>query len=208
MKKMYLFILIPICLVAIFLLSYEKTDIKIYEKLDEIDSAIDMVINEPNQPMANVLSFLQNTFEDLVEIGITFTESQDITENFEQFTLALNHSTLLEQKLTDLLKIESIKDLSELNQLSLKGTLPLKGLVEQKEVCIEQLNNILNLLTQINSQIVEMNNIFYSKRNTEVFQYISVIRESFNQTQDSYNEYSQSVTEYMKLKANIYSQIK
>lgn len=201
MKKSYLLILFPIFLVYFFILSYETDEVKIYKQLQDVDSAISIA----NQSLANTLSSLQQSFEDLIEIGITFTEDQDINQNFDQFHLALENSNHLAQRLTHLFELDVMTELEEIPQ---QASISLKEIIEHENLRIQKLKDLLNSLDQINTQLIDMDTTFYNKKNNEVFNYIKTVREYFNQIQEDYIQYSQLVTEYMNQKSNLYSQIK
>ena len=204
MKKIYLLMLLPIALIFMFILGYKTDEMKTYTELHKIDTAITAEVTNPDYHLANTVSSLQQSFEELVEIGITFTEDQDINKNFDQLNLALNKSNQLAQKLTQLFEIKSITKLSEV-----KHQIPdnLKNVIEQENMRIKQLKNLLNTLKQVNTQLADINTVFYNKKNNEVFKYITTVRESFNQIHEDYTQYSELVNEYTKQKSNLYSQI-
>lgn len=204
MKKIYLLMLLPIALIFMFILGYKTDEIKTYTELHKIDTAITAEVTNPDYHLANTVSSLQQSFEELVEIGITFTADQDINKNFDQLNLALNKSNQLAQKLTQLFEIKSITKLSEV-----KHQIPdnLKNVIEQENMRIKQLKNLLNTLKQVNTQLADINTVFYNKKNNEVFKYITTVRESFNQIHEDYTQYSELVNEYTKQKSNLYSQI-
>lgn len=204
MKKIYLLILLPIALIFMFILGYKTDEMKTYTELHKIDTAITAEVTNPDYHLANTVSSLQQSFEELVEIGITFTADQDINKNFDQLNLALNNSNQLAQKLTQLFEIKSITKLSEV-----KHQIPdnLKNVIEQENMRIKQLKNLLNTLKQVNTQLADINTVFYNKKNNEVFKYITTVRESFNQIHEDYTQYSELVNEYTKQKSNLYSQI-
>lgn len=204
MKKIYLLMLLPIALIFMFILGYKTDEMKTYTELHKIDTAITAEVTNPDYPLANTVSSLQQSFEELVEIGITFTADQDINKNFDQLNLALNKSNQLAQKLTQLFEIKSITKLSEV-----KHQIPdnLKNVIEQENMRIKQLKNLLNTLKQVNTQLADINTVFYNKKNNEVFKYITTVRESFNQIHEDYTQYSELVNEYTKQKSNLYSQI-
>lgn len=207
MKKVFLFIilLIPIVVAGIFFVGYEEDEMKFYKQLNETDTVISAVVNDPTQSMSSVISSLQQRFEDLVEIGITFTEDQDISENFDQFNQALEKSNQLVQQLTKLFEQESITNLEKLNE---QAPDTMKEIVKQEQTRINQLKDTSTVINQINTHLATMNTVFYSNKNNEVFNYINTAREYFNQIKEEYTKYSQSVTEYMKQKSDLYSQIK
>lgn len=196
--------LLPIALIFMFILGYKTDEMKTYTELHKIDTAITAEVTNPDYHLANTVSSLQQSFEELVEIGITFTEDQDINKNFDQLNLALNKSNQLAQKLTQLFEIKSITKLSEV-----KHQIPdnLKNVIEQENMRIKQLKNLLNTLKQVNTQLADINTVFYNKKNNEVFKYITTVRESFNQIHEDYTQYSELVNEYTKQKSNLYSQI-
>lgn len=196
--------LLPIALIFMFILGYKTDEMKTYTELHKIDTAITAEVTNPDYPLANTVSSLQQSFEELVEIGITFTADQDINKNFDQLNLALNKSNQLAQKLTQLFEIKSITKLSEV-----KHQIPdnLKNVIEQENMRIKQLKNLLNTLKQVNTQLADINTVFYNKKNNEVFKYITTVRESFNQIHEDYTQYSELVNEYTKQKSNLYSQI-
>lgn len=196
--------LLPIALIFMFILGYKTDEMKTYTELHKIDTAITAEVTNPDYHLANTVSSLQQSFEELVEIGITFTADQDINKNFDQLNLALNKSNQLAQKLTQLFEIKSITKLSEV-----KHQIPdnLKNLIEQENMRIKQLKNLLNTLKQVNTQLADINTVFYNKKNNEVFKYITTVRESFNQIHEDYTQYSELVNEYTKQKSNLYSQI-
>lgn len=196
--------LLPIALIFMFILGYKTDEIKTYTELHKIDTAITAEVTNPDYHLANTVSSLQQSFEELVEIGITFTADQDINKNFDQLNLALNKSNQLAQKLTQLFEIKSITKLSEV-----KHQIPdnLKNVIEQENMRIKQLKNLLNTLKQVNTQLADINTVFYNKKNNEVFKYITTVRESFNQIHEDYTQYSELVNEYTKQKSNLYSQI-
>ncbi|MBQ1769927.1 MAG: hypothetical protein UHI85_05940 [Turicibacter sp.] len=204
MKKIYLLMLLPIALIFMFILGYKTDEMKTYTELHKIDTAITAEVTNPDYHLANTVSSLQQSFEELVEIGITFTADQDINKNFDQLNLALNKSNQLAQKLTQLFEIKSITKLSEV-----KHQIPdnLKNVIEQENMRIKQLKNLLNTLKQVNTQLADINTVFYNKKNNEVFKYITTVRESFNQIHEDYTQYSELVNEYTKQKSNLYSQI-
>lgn len=204
MKKIYLLTLLPIALIFMFILGYKTDEMKTYTELHKIDTAITAEVTNPDYHLANTVSSLQQSFEELVEIGITFTADQDINKNFDQLNLALNKSNQLAQKLTQLFEIKSITKLSEV-----KHQIPdnLKNVIEQENMRIKQLKNLLNTLKQVNTQLADINTVFYNKKNNEVFKYITTVRESFNQIHEDYTQYSELVNEYTKQKSNLYSQI-
>ncbi|MBQ8993373.1 MAG: hypothetical protein IJ085_04530 [Turicibacter sp.] len=204
MKKIYLLTLLPILLIFMFILGYKTDEMKTYTELHKIDTAITAEVTNPDYPLANTVSSLQHSFEELVEIGITFTEDQDINKNFDQLNLALNKSNQLAQKLTELFELKSITKLSEI-----KHQIPdnLRGIIEQENMRIKQLKNLLNTLNQVNTELADINTVFYNKKNNEVFKYITTVRESFNQIHENYTQYSELVNEYTKQKSNLYSQI-
>ena len=204
MKKIYLLMLLPIALIFMFILGYKTDEMKTYTELHKIDTAITAEVTNPDYHLANTVSSLQQSFEELVEIGITFTADQDINKNFDQLNLALNNSNQLAQKLTQLFEIKSITKLSEV-----KHQIPdnLKNVIEQENMRIKQLKNLLNTLKQVNTQLADINTVFYNKKNNEVFKYITTVRESFNQIHEDYTQYSELVNEYTKQKSNLYSQI-
>ncbi|MBQ1786786.1 MAG: hypothetical protein II005_08690 [Turicibacter sp.] len=204
MKKIYLLMLLPITLIFMFILGYKTDEMKTYTELHKIDTAITAEVTNPDYHLANTVSSLQQSFEELVEIGITFTADQDINKNFDQLNLALNKSNQLAQKLTQLFEIKSITKLSEV-----KHQIPdnLKNVIEQENMRIKQLKNLLNTLKQVNTQLADINTVFYNKKNNEVFKYITTVRESFNQIHEDYTQYSELVNEYTKQKSNLYSQI-
>ena len=204
MKKIYLLMLLLIALIFMFILGYKTDEMKTYTELHKIDTAITAEVTNPDYPLANTVSSLQQSFEELVEIGITFTADQDINKNFDQLNLALNKSNQLAQKLTQLFEIKSITKLSEV-----KHQIPdnLKNVIEQENMRIKQLKNLLNTLKQVNTQLADINTVFYNKKNNEVFKYITTVRESFNQIHEDYTQYSELVNEYTKQKSNLYSQI-
>ena len=204
MKKIYLLTLLPILLIFMFILGYKTDEMKTYTELHKIDTAITAEVTNPDYPLANTVSSLQHSFEELVEIGITFTEDQDINKSFDQLNLALNKSNQLAQKLTELFELKSITKLSEI-----KHQIPdnLRGIIEQENMRIKQLKNLLNTLNQVNTQLVDINSVFHNKKNNEVFKYITTVRESFNQIYEDYTQYSELVNEYTKQKSNLYSQI-
>ena len=187
-----------------FILGYKTDEMKTYTELHKIDTAITAEVTNPDYPLANTVSSLQHSFEELVEIGITFTEDQDINKNFDQLNLALNKSNQLAQKLTELFELKSITKLSEI-----KHQIPdnLKDIIEKENMRIKQLKNLLNTLKQVNTQLADINTVFYNKKNNEVFKYITTVRESFNQIYEDYTQYSELVNEYTKQKSNLYSQI-
>ena len=197
--------LLPIALIFMFILGYKTDEMKTYTELHKIDTAITAEVTNPDYHLANTVSSLQQSFEELVEIGITFTADQDINKNFDQLNLALNKSNQLAQKLTQLFEIKSITKLSEV-----KHQIPdnLKNVIEQENMRIKQLKNLLNTLKQVNTQLADINTVFYNKKNNEVFKYITTVRESFNQIHEDYTQYSELVNEYTKQKSNLYSQIK
>lgn len=196
--------LLPIALIFMFILGYKTDEMKTYTELHKIDTAITAEVTNPDYHLANTVSSLQQSFEELVEIGITFTTDQDINKNFDQLNLALNKSNQLAQKLTQLFEIKSITKLSEV-----KHQIPdnLKNVIEQENMRIKQLKNLLNTLKQVNTQLADINTVFYNKKNNEVFKYITTVRESFNQIHEDYTQYSELVNEYTKQKSNLYSQI-
>lgn len=196
--------LLPIALIFMFILGYKTDEMKTYTELHKIDTAITAEVTNPDYHLANTVSSLQQSFEELVEIGITFTADQDINKNFDQLNLALNKSNQLAQKLTQLFEIKSITKLSEV-----KHQIPdnLKNVIEQENMRIKQLKNLLNTLKQVNTQLADINTVFYNKKNNEVFKYITTVRESFNQIHEDYTQYSELVNEYTKQKSNLYSQI-
>lgn len=196
--------LLPIALIFMFILGYKTDEMKTYTELHKIDTAITAEVTNPDYPLVNTVSSLQQSFEELVEIGITFTADQDINKNFDQLNLALNNSNQLAQKLTQLFEIKSITKLSEV-----KHQIPdnLKNVIEQENMRIKQLKNLLNTLKQVNTQLADINTVFYNKKNNEVFKYITTVRESFNQIHEDYTQYSELVNEYTKQKSNLYSQI-
>lgn len=196
--------LLPIALIFMFILGYKTDEMKTYTELHKIDTAITAEVTNPDYHLANTVSSLQQSFEELVEIGITFTADQDINKNFDQLNLALNNSNQLAQKLTQLFEIKSITKLSEV-----KHQIPdnLKNVIEQENMRIKQLKNLLNTLKQVNTQLADINTVFYNKKNNEVFKYITTVRESFNQIHEDYTQYSELVNEYTKQKSNLYSQI-
>ena len=204
MKKIYLLMLLPIALIFMFILGYKTDEMKTYTELHKIDTAITAEVTNPDYHLANTVSSLHQSFEELVEIGITFTADQDINKNFDQLNLALNKSNQLAQKLTQLFEIKSITKLSEV-----KHQIPdnLKNVIEQENMRIKQLKNLLNTLKQVNTQLADINSVFYNKKNNEVFKYITTVRESFNQIHEDYTQYSELVNEYTKQKSNLYSQI-
>ncbi|MEE0881354.1 MAG: hypothetical protein UIL36_07080 [Turicibacter sp.] len=204
MKKIYLLMLLLIALIFMFILGYKTDEMKTYTELHKIDTAITAEVTNPDYHLANTVSSLQQSFEELVEIGITFTADQDINKNFDQLNLALNKSNQLAQKLTQLFEIKSITKLSEV-----KHQIPdnLKNVIEQENMRIKQLKNLLNTLKQVNTQLADINTVFYNKKNNEVFKYITTVRESFNQIHEDYTQYSELVNEYTKQKSNLYSQI-
>lgn len=204
MKKIYLLMLLPIALIFMFILGYKTDEMKTYTELHKIDTAITAEVTNPDYHLANTVSSLQQSFEELVEIGITFTADQDINKNFDRLNLALNNSNQLAQKLTQLFEIKSITKLSEV-----KHQIPdnLKNVIEQENMRIKQLKNLLNTLKQVNTQLADINTVFYNKKNNEVFKYITTVRESFNQIHEDYTQYSELVNEYTKQKSNLYSQI-
>lgn len=204
MKKIYLLMLLPIALIFMFILGYKTDEMKTYTELHKIDTAITAEVTNPDYHLANTVSSLQQSFEELVEIGITFTTDQDINKNFDQLNLALNKSNQLAQKLTQLFEIKSITKLSEV-----KHQIPdnLKNVIEQENMRIKQLKNLLTTLKQVNTQLADINTVFYNKKNNEVFKYITTVRESFNQIHEDYTQYSELVNEYTKQKSNLYSQI-
>lgn len=204
MKKIYLLMLLPIALIFMFILGYKTDEMKTYTELHKIDTAITAEVTNPDYHLANTVSSLQQSFEELVEIGITFTADQDINKNFDQLNLALNKSNQLAQKLTQLFEIKSITKLSEVKQ---KIPDNLKDVIEQENMRIKQLKNLLNTLKQVNTQLADINTVFYNKKNNEVFKYITTVRESFNQIHEDYTQYSELVNEYTKQKSNLYSQI-
>lgn len=196
--------LLPIALIFMFILGYKTDEMKTYTELHKIDTAITAEVTNPDYHLANTVSSLQQSFEELVEIGITFTADQDINKNFDRLNLALNNSNQLAQKLTQLFEIKSITKLSEV-----KHQIPdnLKNVIEQENMRIKQLKNLLNTLKQVNTQLADINTVFYNKKNNEVFKYITTVRESFNQIHEDYTQYSELVNEYTKQKSNLYSQI-
>lgn len=196
--------LLLIALIFMFILGYKTDEMKTYTELHKIDTAITAEVTNPDYHLANTVSSLQQSFEELVEIGITFTTDQDINKNFDQLNLALNKSNQLAQKLTQLFEIKSITKLSEV-----KHQIPdnLKNVIEQENMRIKQLKNLLNTLKQVNTQLADINTVFYNKKNNEVFKYITTVRESFNQIHEDYTQYSELVNEYTKQKSNLYSQI-
>lgn len=196
--------LLLIALIFMFILGYKTDEMKTYTELHKIDTAITAEVTNPDYHLANTVSSLQQSFEELVEIGITFTADQDINKNFDQLNLALNKSNQLAQKLTQLFEIKSITKLSEV-----KHQIPdnLKNVIEQENMRIKQLKNLLNTLKQVNTQLADINTVFYNKKNNEVFKYITTVRESFNQIHEDYTQYSELVNEYTKQKSNLYSQI-
>lgn len=131
MKKIYLLMLLPIALIFMFILGYKTDEMKTYTELHKIDTAITAEVTNPDYHLANTVSSLQQSFEELVEIGITFTADQDINKNFDQLNLALNKSNQLAQKLTQLFEIKSITKLSEV-----KHQIPdnLKNVIDRKSV--------------------------------------------------------------------------
>lgn len=205
MKKIYLLLLLPIILIGIFLLGYKTDEMKTYLGLHEIDTAITEQVANPDYPLAHTISSLQQSFEELVEIGITFTEDQDINQNFDQLNGALHHSNQLAQGLTKLFELNSIKELSQVTH-----EIPhhLKGVIEQENNRIKQLKTILNNLNEVNTQLGDINTVFYNKKNNEVFKYITAVRESFNQIHEDYIKYSNLVEAYTKQKSNLYTQLK
>lgn len=196
--------LLLIALIFMFILGYKTDEMKTYTELHKIDTAITAEVTNPDYHLANTVSSLQQSFEELVEIGITFTADQDINKNFDQLNLALNNSNQLAQKLTQLFEIKSITKLSEV-----KHQIPdnLKNVIEQENMRIKQLKNLLNTLKEVNTQLADINTVFYNKKNNEVFKYITTVRESFNQIHEDYTQYSELVNEYTKQKSNLYSQI-
>lgn len=197
---------------SIFLISvsipssiYETNEIKIYKQLNKIDSIISSIVHEPNQlDMSHSISLLQQTFESLVETGISFNGQEDISESFNQFNLSLEISKQLEQNLTNLFVLDEILNLDQLQQSS--DTL--NEIIHQEKLRIQQLKIVVTILKQINDQLSDMHTIFYSKQNNEVFTYINAVREYFTQLQSEFVFYSQLVNKYMELKSSLYSQIK
>lgn len=204
MKKLYLFILVPIILGGIYISRYEKDDIKTYKELEKIDSAIIAEVNHSDHSLVSIISSLQQAFEELIEVGITFTDDQDISQNLNQFNLALEKSNDLVNRLNNLFALDSIIQLSKIDYQTPN---PLVDILSQENMRIKQLESLTKTLSQTNAQLSSMDSIFYSKRNNEVFEYIETLRHSFNQIQEEYIQYSQCVTEYMKQKSNLYSQI-
>ncbi len=200
MKKRYLILLFPIFLIIMFILSCDSAEVKIYKQLQEID----LDIANANTSLENTISSLQQSFEELVELGITFTDDQNIDENFNQFNLALKSSNELSQRLTHLFELDSLAHLTEMNQ---QAPDTLKEILEQENSRIQALKSLLNSLNQLNKELTTMDTVFYNNKNNEVFSYITIVREYFNQIQADYSQYSDAVTEYMQQKSNLYSQL-
>ena len=215
MKKVSLFWIALGGIVALgiyFAITYKFPEIEVLQFYQRIDEEIISLEKKSPQTIEEILSGINETTSQIIEIGRTYDGEKDMDELFSTFNAQYAELKAYRDDVICAMneRLAKVK-FNHINSVSSKLSKPLstlgKQLSEHQQSRIESLMLLNEEIEGLFTELESLQEMFYHSKISETVRYFQQLNRLFSQVASVHEEYVQNMEAYYSVKAEYYEAI-